>query len=122
MDTLVRGDDEVDTSQRVSSPGPGGQGWQYAKAEACASLPGHCGLPVETRPVGIIRTVSPAPHGLPRLLQQPSPSFPLSRLSELLAQLGLTLVGYCSLVALWWSHGSNRPGFEFWLSLRSYVP
>lgn len=32
--------------------------------------------------MGIVRTVSPASRGLPRLLQQPSLSFPSSRLLE----------------------------------------
>lgn len=47
----------------------------------------------------IIRAVSPAPRGLPCLLQQPPLTFPLSCLAWPLTQLGITL----GVAALSWS-------------------
>lgn len=72
--------------------------------------------------LGIVRALSPAPHGPPCLLQQPPLTFPLSCPAQPFTQFGLTLGGYCSLTALWWGHGSHWPGFAVWLSLPSRVP
>lgn len=101
----------------VSTPGPGGQGWQHTKAEAWASPPGHGDLAVKTKPTqGNNKSSVSSPTWPPPL------PFPLSSLSEPLAPFGLTLGSYCSLVALWWGRGSNWPGFDSWLSLLSCVP
>ena len=74
MDALVRGTDEVDASQRVSSPGQVGENGSVPRLRRGLALQDTVAwLWGQGQHVGIIKAVSPAPHGLPCLLQQPPP-------------------------------------------------